>query len=210
MSHDFKSYINVRQSDERIKRAAQKLKQEYSSAGHSTSNYLHALFEFFLKDIKNVANEIYSQMHHAKRRDGLKFDALSLSKCIQSSADHFMDVYDRIINDYNIGGIFRDYDKFERDRDSFKQDARQLFIQQSESHSLEYVQSLKKESREKRTYIAAVIGAVATVVGIIIAMIPFGSMLFSVKPAITEGNINMPLMVAYVKPVISKFDLNYI
>jgi len=70
-----------------------------------------------------------------------------------------------------MGGVFREYDKLEKDRTAFKIRAKQASKKQSETIYSEYRRLLKKKCRANWTFGATIIAAAISTFGVIIALV---------------------------------------
>ena len=188
----FENLIDVDYHCDKINRSAQKLKNEYAPIVNA-AQYLQALFDFFLDDIENVAHEIYGEALDEASKGLIKFSALELKESVLNGTQHFFDLYESIINGYNMGGMFREYDKLEKDRATFKIRAKQASKKQSETISSEYRRLLKKKCRASWTFWATMTAAAMSTLGVIITLVvsfvpPLKTV--SVKPPLTKANIN--------------------
>ncbi|HAU0815510.1 TPA: hypothetical protein ACT9IY_000143 [Legionella pneumophila] len=169
MSLDFNIFIDIEHHYEKIQRHAQVIRNKYAPIA-DTAQYLHALFDFFLDDIKNIANEIYNGALDEANKGCISFSALEVKECIINGTKACFDLYMRLINGYNAGAMFRGYDKLEKDIDCFKLRMHQISQKQSESIYSKYSTFLKKERRETWNSRATIIAAVMSTLGVIIAI----------------------------------------
>lgn len=180
---------------DKIQRHAQIIRNKYAPTV-DTVHYLHGLFDFFLDDIKNIANEIYTGALDEANKGCISFSPLELKECILNGTKACFDLYMRLINGYNAGAMFRGYDKLEKDIDSFKLRMHRISQKQSESICSQYAIFLKKERREtwnsRSTIIAAVMSTLGVIIATIALCISFAPLLktVSVKPHITKKETN--------------------
>lgn len=163
----FEDFINNEQRYKKINHGAQKIRNEYVTRPASTIHYLHALFDFFLNDIKEVAEVIYLEILHKKDRGGIKFKPIELKECIENATRSQLSAYNRIISGYNAGGMFRECDNFEKEKSSFHEQAEDLCNKQSELFETKYIKLLAENRHKSRTYYAAIVGAITGVISLI-------------------------------------------
>lgn len=170
MTLDFKQLIDVDQKQNEIRRGAQQIRNNHVTT--SAEQYLHDLFDYFLKNLQDIADEIYNEALFKKDIDGLKFTALSLSECVETGTKHFLPLYNHIINGYSAGGMFREYTNFKKDHAVFKEKAEKLCKRQSKILGMQLQKINKDKRREKlNKYIMAPIRMIAekglTIAGLI-------------------------------------------
>lgn len=182
---NFEDFIDVDYHFNKIKRHTLKIRNEYAPIGEPVQ-YLHSLFDFFLDDIKSVANEIYEKILHELDNDYIKFNKLELKTCISDGTQRFIILYESIIKGYNLGGTFREHDKFSEDLTAFKLRAQQQSKIQSESICSKHTNLLKKKRRENWNYWATIIAAIMSTVGVAIAILSY---ILSKSPIIQSSPI---------------------
>ncbi len=185
LSLDFNNFIDFEHHYEKIQRHAQVIRNKYAPTV-DTIQYMHALFDFFLDDIKNIANEIYNGALDEANKGCISFSALEVKECIINGTKACFDLYMRLINGYNAGAMFRGYDKLEKDIDSFKLRMHRVSQKQSESLYSKYAIFLKKERRETRNSRSTIIAAVMSTLGVIIAFI---ALYISVTPLLKTVSV---------------------
>lgn len=183
MTLDFNDFLNVQQHHKKIEHGAQELREKYALSPIVIKQYAHDLFDFFLDDIRKVASDIYQEILHKKYRlDGkLNFTPADLRTCIENGTYSLLTSYNRIIANINMGGMFRDFDNANQEKTLFNEEAQALCKKQSEIFETKYIKLLEKNRREYLTYIGVVVGGVAGLMGIIIALIPAKAMLLLSK-----------------------------
>ena len=182
---NFEDFIDVEHHCPKIKRHALKIKQEYAPIIDPVQ-YLHSLFDFFLDYIKNVANEIYEQTLHELDNGSIKFTKSELKTCISNGTQRFFALYESIIKGYNMGGMFREHDKFSEDLTAFKLRAQQTSKIQSESVCSKHINLLKKKRRENWNFWATIIAALMSTAGVAIGLM---SHILSKSPVIQSETI---------------------
>ncbi|WP_298624311.1 hypothetical protein [uncultured Legionella sp.] len=169
---NFEDFIDVDYHCHKINRYALKIKKEHAPIA-DPAQYLHSLFDFFLDDIKNVANEIYEKILHELDKGSIKFTKSELNTCICNGLQRFIALYENIIKGYNFGGMFREHDKFSEDLTAFKFRAQQQSKIQSESVCSKHTNLLKKKRRENWNSWATIIAAIMSTAGVAIGFMSY-------------------------------------
>lgn len=173
VSLDFNDFINVARHYKKIQHGAQEIKDRYSVRPSETKRYLLELFDFFLNDIKQVADHIYSEILHKKSSLGKQFyfTVTDLKGCIENGTHSLLSSYNRIIIGYNVGGILRTIDDFDKEMSSFSDEAKALCKKQAEIYKNQYIEWERKNFREFWTFIGAVVGGATGAASVIIGIL---------------------------------------
>jgi hypothetical protein len=177
MSLDFNEFLNIGQHYKKIEHGAQEIREKYAPRPAATKQYVHNLFDFFLSDIRNTANDIYEEILHKKDRLGytLKFTPADLRGCIEGGTYSLLTTYNRIISSVSMGGMFRDFDNADKEKTLFNREAEALCKKQGEIFETKYIKLLEKYRRENLTYVGAVLGGITgaiALMGTAVALIP--------------------------------------
>ncbi|HAT2138358.1 TPA: hypothetical protein I8027_000760 [Legionella pneumophila] len=184
---NFEDFIDVDYHCHKINRHALKIKKEYAPLADPVQ-YLHSLFDFFLDDIENVANKIYEKILHELGKGSIKFTKSELKTCISNGTQRFIALYESIIKGYNLGGMFREHDKFSEDLTTFKLRAQQQSKIQSESICSKHTNFLKKKRRENWNSWATIIAAIMSTAGVVIGLMSY---ILSKSPVIQPKSIKI-------------------
>ena len=168
MSHDLKNFIDISQHYGKLQRNAQKIRSKQPMA--QTSVYLHDLFDYFVNDIEDIASQIYREVLLKQSTKEIKITPSDLRILITNGTESSLEIYNRIIQGYNMGGMFREYDNVQIDIDSFKKRAKQTCEKQGDIYAAKYKDHLKKQRNDQRMLNASLVAAITGIAGIIIAI----------------------------------------
>lgn len=168
MKHDLKDFFDISQHYAKLQRDAQKIRNKQPMA--QTSLYLHDLFDHFIKDIGDIAEQIYDEalLKHSKKE--IKIIPSELKILVIRGTESSLESYNRIIQGYNMGGMLREYDNVQKDIDLFKLRAKQTCTKQSDICSANFKNHLKKQRNENWTFYASMLAAATGLIGIPIAI----------------------------------------
>lgn len=168
MNYDLKDFIDVNQHYSKLQRNAQKIRSKQPMA--QTNIYLHDLFDYFISDIEDIANQTYDEVLLRQSKKEIKITPSELKILIQNVTESSLQSYNRIIQGYNMGGMLREYDNVQTDIDAFKEHAKQTCKKQSDLYFAKHKESLKKQRNDQRMLNASLIAAITGIAGIVIAI----------------------------------------
>lgn len=168
MNYDLKNFIDTDQHYRKLQRNAQKIRSKQPMC--QTNVYLHDLFDYFISDIKHIANYTYREALLKQSKNEIKIKPSELKILIKNATESFLQDYNRIIQGYNAGGMFREYDNIQADIDLFKECAKQTCEKQCDIYFAKYQDSLKKQRNNKRMLSASIIAAITGIAGIVVAI----------------------------------------
>lgn len=194
-------FFDKEQHHEKIHRNAQKIRNSQPMA--QAKQYLHDLFDYFISDINEIAKQVYEEAILRHSAGQIDVTPTHLRNEILKITESFLDNYNRIIQSYNSGCMFRDYENAAKDIESFKTNAKKTCEKQSWVYSTKYKSHLGKALSEKSmlawSKIAGITGALGLLSGLIFGI---GSIYTSInnttnqKPASTSEN-NNPITYSY-------------
>jgi hypothetical protein len=164
---DFKNLIDVTEHSNKISLSVQEIKSRYVIFPGATAQYLNAITEFFLADIKKVADLIYENVTLGKETGNIVFTSLNLRSCISNGIQNFFVTYDAHISNYNMGMMFSNHDDIERYKISFFEQAKQALKKQADLIDIKYKECLKSHRYNFWLLAVAIVAAFAAVVAAI-------------------------------------------
>lgn len=188
---DLKDIIDIKQHQNKINREVQKIRNNHPLL--QTNLYLHDLFEYFISDIEDNANQIYHEALLQGSLKKIKIEPSKLEDLIRNGTMMLLDDYNRIIQGYNAGGLFRGYDNVQNDIEFFKVRAKQACEKQSTIKAEKYINYLNIKCEERWTLNASIIAAIAGVFGVVMTILTIVMNFYSATSNYKDINAEKPL-----------------
>lgn len=90
---------------------------------------------------------------------------------IEDGTESALGYYSRIIQNYNLGGMFKEYNNLQTDIENFKTRAKQVAEDQSIIYSEKYKNYLKSQHNERLKLCTSIIGPIIAVIAGILRII---------------------------------------
>lgn len=168
---EFSKLIDVQIHIKSIEREVRKIKAERLKISNSAEEYFEELVSFFLTDIQDFTEEIYSTIILKKKTDRINFSTDQLSRWIHEASESCINAYTNSMQAYSMGGMFREHRNFEEEVKTLENRAREIFKKQSQILCLRYEESEKEQKDRKWTLGASIIAAIASVLSVLFSII---------------------------------------
>ena len=162
--------INKEKHKKKIFSKSLQIKEHASRTGDPVI-YFPQIYEFFLNDLEESANHLYEKIIFQKKLKTSKLTPEGLRQKIYSELILLIPVYERTIQGYNMGGMLRNYDNFDEDKNQFLADAEERITDLSNQLYFQYRDSINKNKQQLWTYWAAIIGVLLGIISLIYTVI---------------------------------------
>ncbi|HHX8598180.1 TPA: hypothetical protein ACVO5S_001886 [Legionella pneumophila] len=182
--------INTDFHFDKVRRDSIKIKANYPV---DTLGYMNHLYDFFLDDLTIIAEQLYEDFLINLKSNSVKCSFVELEAHFVIELQNILPNYDRIINGYNFGGMLREYRTLEEDKKNFKINADNKIKKLAKSFSYKYRDLLKKERQMNFTTLAAIVGAIGTIITIVSFIISLSGEAQEIRLVHNEGEYGFNL-----------------
>lgn len=163
--------IDKEKHNKKIFKKSLQIKEHASKKLGDPVTYFHQMYEFFLADLEECAKQLYEKAVSQKKLKASKLKPEELKKIISDGLKELVPNYERTMNGYNMGGLLRNYEKFDEDKKQFIVDAEDKITDLSNRLYIQYIDSLNKEKRQFWTFWVAIVSAFISIISLMYTII---------------------------------------